>query len=76
MLIGLAVFFFTASLIQLGYLHWRMAQTSPIDLVEARKILTASQSTTEVEKRETALLLMRGHSSETTSFTLRYTLGR
>ncbi len=60
MLIGLAGFFFAASLVQLGYLHWRMEQSSTLDLTHVRQVLATTPGMAEIDRRETAALLLRG----------------
>jgi hypothetical protein len=60
MLVGLAVFFFVASLGQLGYLHWRMEQAAPVDIHDARLLVMPSQGASELERQQAALLLLRG----------------
>ena len=60
MLLGIAVFFFMASIAQLAYMHWRIDQTSRLDLREPTQLLLAATGSPDLDRSERATLLIRG----------------
>lgn len=56
-LIGITGFFFLVSLIQLGYLHWRIERDMPIDLAEPFKLLSAA-GVEPSDRRESSALMI------------------
>jgi hypothetical protein len=73
-LIGVTGFFFLVSLVQVGYLHWRIERDIPVDLAEPFKLLNVAG--VEPADRREASALMINAVLEATALERRHHQGR
>lgn len=75
LLLGVTFFFFAVSLVQLGYLHWRIERGTPIDITESIRSLESSPSDTPHDRRAAAALMINAV-LEASTIERRYKQGR
>lgn len=75
LLLGVTFFFFTMSLLQLGYLHWRIERNTPIDITESIRALASSPSDAPQDRRAAAALMINAI-LEANTIERRYKQGR